>query len=313
MNTTHDINGAGTPHRRPRNFGGSDLPLNADAATRFLPWVIAFTTFLAGLALLIALLVNDASARWRQGLSGTMTVQILPVTESKSAPPVAERTEAALRLLRRTPGIASASTVPVETTKELVRPWLGGDILAHELPLPVLIDIRLETGAAVDTDALSAQLENAVKGARLDDHRDWLQRLIGLATALEWLMIAVVAVVGFVVVATIVYTTRAGLAIHREIIEVLHLLGAPDFYIARQFQYRALRLGLQGGFIGGLGAAAAAWVIVLAAGRIDVTLIPALIPNYRDGLVLITLPVLTGLIAMFTARLTVFRTLARMV
>ena len=41
----------------------------------------------------------------------------------------------------------------------------------------------------------------------------------------------------------------------REIIEVLHFVGAADSFIARQFQGHFLRLGLRGAAIGGVAAA----------------------------------------------------------
>jgi cell division transport system permease protein len=38
---------------------------------------------------------------------------------------------------------------------------------------------------------------------------------------------------------------------NREIIEVLHIVGASDSFIAREFQRRFLTLGLRGGLLGG--------------------------------------------------------------
>ena len=47
------------------------------------------------------------------------------------------------------------------------------------------------------------------------------------------------------------FATRGAMAGNREIIEVLHFVGAADSYISRQFQAHFLRLGLRGGLIGG--------------------------------------------------------------
>src|SRR5919109_568793 len=49
---------------------------------------------------------------------------------------------------------------------------------------------------------------------------------------------------------------RAGLSIHRRIVEIVHLVGAHDSYVARQFQAQAFRYGFLGAFIGSLLAAA---------------------------------------------------------
>jgi cell division transport system permease protein len=52
-------------------------------------------------------------------------------------------------------------------------------------------------------------------------------------------------------VLSVVFATRAAIATNRPVIEVLHLIGAKDSFIARHFQEHFLQLGLKGGLIGG--------------------------------------------------------------
>src|SRR6202044_967512 len=57
-----------------------------------------------------------------------------------------------------------------------------------------------------------------------------------------------------VIIATIIsvsFATRGAMAANRPIVEVLHFVGAGDRYIANRFLRHFLRLGLQGGVIGG--------------------------------------------------------------
>ena len=49
---------------------------------------------------------------------------------------------------------------------------------------------------------------------------------------------------------SVVFATLSGLSIHRTIIELLHLIGAQDSYIAGQFARHNLRLAFFGGLIG---------------------------------------------------------------
>ncbi|HJO88540.1 MAG TPA: hypothetical protein QF403_02665, partial [Alphaproteobacteria bacterium] len=55
-----------------------DLPLDEDSSSRLLPWIIALMVYLAALALAVAMVVDAVVGGWDQGLSGTMTVQIMP-------------------------------------------------------------------------------------------------------------------------------------------------------------------------------------------------------------------------------------------
>ena len=97
-----------------------DLPLEQDAAKRFLPWLIALIVYLAALALAGLMVLSTAASGWDRGLTGTLTVQIPPAAtkdgaaDSNSGPkaPVDKaRVDKALEVLRATPGVAQAKAL----------------------------------------------------------------------------------------------------------------------------------------------------------------------------------------------------------
>jgi cell division transport system permease protein len=97
------------------------------------------------------------------------------------------------------------------------------------------------------------------------------------------------------------------------VIEVMHLIGAQDDYVARQFQAHALGIGLRGGLTGLLFAVATLLAVEGLAPSGGGGLLPGLALKAWQWGALALLPVVTALIAMVTARVTVLRTLARMV
>jgi cell division transport system permease protein len=119
-------------------------------------------------------------------------------------------------------------------------------------------------------------------------------------------MVAAVAVVA------VNYAARAGFAIHRNAIELMHLLGARDQHIAAQFQFQALAMAVRGGIVGfGLAAATVA-VFGVVGGQVEAPLLPALRLGLGGWAALGAVPVATAVIAVFTARAIVHRALARM-
>jgi len=291
----------------------SDLALQRDASSRLLPWLIAFMVWLAAIALAGAMVLSTAGAKWRSGLAGTLTVQIVPVG-GEGPEALDERTRAALSLLRATAGVERAEALPEEHVLKLLEPWIGKGAFAGELglPLPRLIDVRVAEGAALDTAALGARLAASVPGAALDDHGVWLDRLLALAGAVEGVAYAVLALIGLAAVATVVFTTRTGLVIHQDEIELLHLIGAQDSYVARQFERHALGIGLRGG-LAGLGLAVATLLLIgTLAGRIETGLLPPLSLSVVQWAGLAGLAIAAALISVMTARFTVMRALARM-
>ncbi len=284
----------------------TDLSLERDAQDRFLPWLVSFMVFLAVLAFALAVAVHQVAARWDKGARGTLTVQMPAAGTADDA-----RLAAVLALLRATPGVASAEPLADEELAALIEPWIGRTA-AGDIPMPRLIDVRTHPAAAPDIDLLRARLATVAPGTAVDDHRAWLGRLIALLRAIEATALAVLGFVLAVTVGTVIFTTRTGLSIHQEAIEVMHLIGARDSYIARQFADRALMLGLKGGAIGLLLAIPALAAIGVLFGRESGGALPEVTFSLLHWVAIGSMPILVALTAMGTARVTVHASLSRM-
>ncbi|MHA1597207.1 MAG: cell division protein FtsX [Alphaproteobacteria bacterium] len=298
----------------------TDLQLDRDQLGGFLPWLIAFMVFLSVLALAGTLALNQLAGRWDKGMSGTLTVQIKPsaaaIAGGAGAAAARERDDKRLRdvvvVLKTTSGVARVEVLSEDNLLALLEPWLGGGAVAGDLPLPRLIDVKLESDAKIDVASLQNKLSRVASGALIDDHGIWLERLIRLVRTVEGLALAVLAFIALATVGTVVFTTRTGLAIHQDAIEVLHLIGAQDSYIARQFASRALMLGLRGGIFGMLLALPTLWGIGAMAETMQSGLLPDLSLGFLHWVALLLLPLGVATIATVTARMTVMKTLARM-
>ncbi|CCQ74744.1 ABC transporter permease [Magnetospira sp. QH-2] len=287
----------------------TDLPLDRDGIGKFLPWLIAFMVFLAALTLAGALTMERLAARWDQGVEATLTIQI-PASDK-----VAEtnrRVDTIRRMLNEIPDVTQVQVLDPRSLRELLAPWLGPPETLGDLPLPRLIDVHLSEDADLKVEDLAVGVAEKIPGATVDDHQVWLNRLIGLMRTAEGVATSVVILIGLAMVATIVFATRTGLAIHQDVIEVLHLTGAQDNYIARQFGERSLMLGLKGGLIGLLLAGPTLWALGTFAEHLGAEMLPEMTLSTGDLVVLGCLPVLSGLTAMLTAHRTVLSTLRRM-
>lgn len=288
-----------------------DVPLQRDASARYLPWLIGFMVYLAALALAAALAVSNLAERWDTGLAGQLTVQI-PPPQPDSQTSRAALVDNVVDTLRRRPGIASAHGVPDRRVRELLAPWLGERADLDELPLPALVAAKINRANPPDMDNLRAAVATAAPRATIDDHQRTLGRLLEVVRSFQGVALLVMGLVTAAAVVTVIFATRTGLAVHRHVIEILHLIGAHDGYIARQFEQHALRLGLLGGLIG-VGLAALTLVALRQAIPADgAALVPELALTGWQWLLLALIPVVTALIATATARLTVLRTLARL-
>ena len=295
-----------------------DLPLAEDSTGRFLVWIMAVMIYLAIVALAGSMVLAGMAGRWESGLTGRLTVQIAPLPD-QAVPPLAQRTEVTLALLRSTPGVIRAEPVGAVAAHKLLEPWLGNALL-DDLPLPALIDVEIGPGsglevgpaAGLDAPALAEKLSASVAGARLDNHAAWLADLRILAHTAQMVALAVIVLVGGAAVASVVFAVRTGLAIHSPVVELLHIMGATDAYVARQFQTHVAGLALRGGVVG-LGLAALTLLALrLAAGDTPVGLMPDMTLGLREWLALAAVPLVAAALAVITARWPVLRVLSRM-
>ncbi len=290
--------------------GGRDVPLGGDASSRFLPWITGLMVYLAVVAMAVTMVLADAGAAWRSDLSGTLTVQIMP-DAGRGPASLDARTRAATELLAATPGIARARVLTDDQIAELLAPWLGRGAMSSALPVPRLIDVSLAVDGGLDTQALAARLAAAIPGASLDDHAVWLDHLLSLITAIEAVAVVALALIGLAGITIVVFTTRSGLAIHEDVIAVLHMIGAQDSYIARQFQAHVLGLALKGGLVG-FAFAAATFAALGALTATEESLIPDMSLSPGQWVALGTLPLIAAAIGTATARFTVMRAIGRM-
>ncbi len=283
-----------------------DLPFEQDQSTRFLPWIIAPMVFLAIMSLAAVQMVGGVVESWDAQLSGSMTIQV-PLRDSAAQE---DRVARALAFAAATPGVVRAVEMEANTARALLEPWLGD--AAADLPVPAIIEVKLAADAGLDGDIFSQRLADVVPGALVDDHRVWLDGLIGLAEIIMNSALAGLLLITASASAAVIYATRSGLTVHRQIIDLLHHMGAYDGYIARQFQKHFMRICARGGVIGSVLAALSLGAMFYVGRNIEATLLPPLTLSGVQFLSLAAIPVGTVVIALVTTRVTVLRVLARL-
>jgi len=273
-----------------------------------LPWVIGVMLFLCTLALSGSLAIGSGLESWSKSLISNLTIQIVVEDEDERN----SQTQAALKLLQATPGVQTATVLADAEIMALLSPWLGDMPIGSGLPVPALIEVQLEPDTPVNTDALSERLKATASGAQVDDHQAWMGQILDLASVVQLLLAGVVIMVLMSTIAIVIFGCRAGLATHRDSIEIMHFMGAEDQMIARAFDIRYMEHGLKGGLLGVLLAACSLWLLSVMAEKMGQGLISASLPETDSLIWLILLPIFAALLTMLTARLTVRRALLEM-
>lgn len=286
------------PHSKilPRTMLGS----------RLLPLVIAVNVYLASLAILGGLALIGATGQWARELDQLVTVQV-PAESGVSSEAVIK---SVLGVLRDHPAVAQARAIEEPEMEALLSPWLGKSAAIRELPLPQLVDVELHPGG--DLDSLRKRLEAEFPGAELDDHRKWRDQMHAIAGSARWISLSLVFMISLAAVAVIIFATQASLESQNELVALMHLIGAHNSFVASEFQKYFLGIGVMGVLIGIVPVAITIAAIVHLTSNDPAPWMGRITLETMDYILAALPPVAAVLITMFTARVTVLRTLSVM-
>jgi len=283
---------------------------------RTLALLIAIMTFLSCVTLGGVILVQKSAVAWSSDVGREVTIQIRPVE--------GELMDASLRLAETiaeaTPGVATARALTIEESEALLKPWLGDELDLTELNIPRLVVVELSDPANADIELLASELTK-IKGASLDTHAAWRQQLNTMSGTIVISGLLIFALIVIATMLAVVFATRGTMSSNRDIVDVLHFIGASNGFIAGEFQGRFLKIGLRGGAMGGV----AALLFYFGIGFATRVFLPnsssdqleVLFGRFSlgfDGIVgiLLLIPIIAGLTAM-TSRMTVRRFLSQIV
>ena len=225
----------------------SPIVPRASISGRALVAVVAIMTFLASITTGAVLLVSASAAEWQSEVASEITVQVRPAAGRD----LDRDTAAAAEAMRAQPGVVQVRPFSKDESAKLLEPWLGTGLSIEQLPVPRVIVARMQPGATLDLVALRSRVTQVAPSASVDDHRAWIERMRSMTGATVFAGIGILTLVIVATIISVSFATRGAMAANRPIVEVLHFVGAGDSFIANRFLRHFLRLGLEGGLIGG--------------------------------------------------------------
>lgn len=237
---------------RPTSPKTPSIPANAaivppgSVAGRSLTLVVSIMCFLACLTAGGVYMINTSASAWLRDIASEVTVQIEPRDGIETDRLIKD----VVAYLLQQPGIRNVNPMGIDDTVALIEPWLGTSEALKTLPLPRLVAIDLDRASPPDFAELRQKLATQFKGVSLDDHRHWQKQIRAVTRSLALGGLAILMLVGAATTAIIISATRSSMSANREIVEVLHFVGATDRFISREFERHFLRLGIRAGLVG---------------------------------------------------------------
>ena len=287
---------------------------SASIAGHALTVVIAIMSFLACLTLGAVYMVNQSANAWVNDISSEITVELDPF----NAADIEKKMTLVALFLAKQKGVTRVKPLTAEDSAKLLEPWLGQSSALQALPIPRLIAVEIDRSNPPDIQVIKTALTQNFEGVTLDDHRRWQAEIKTLTRSAALAGLAVLSLVAVATIAVIISATRSAMASNREIIEVLHFVGANERFISREFERHFLGLGVRAGLMGAVAAAIAFLLLpfmmqVLGGGPVTAAETQRLIGSgeldLKGYLLCVLVVVVVASLCMITSRLGVIRVL----
>lgn len=193
----------------------------------FMTAIMALLTFLAVMALGVAISIGTGVARWNAQWDLYATVQ---VSNQKNESDVAK--------------ILNTNAAKIETMREisndemlqLMRPWVsGGSVLKNYLPKMWEVKFKSES----DLNELSQKI---TPYGRFLTHADALQTPMSAGWKMAFIAGLILALTLGAIAICVSYIARNTAMLHKRELEILNQIGATDSFIARQMQIIVTRI-----------------------------------------------------------------------
>ena len=293
-----------------------EIPTEDDDTAAFVSVLTSIYMYLFVVVLAIFMAINSMAGNWEKDITGSITVQITPIEDDNKHIDTAktqEQQNKVLQFMEKISGVESVRILDKQTVQKLMAPWIGSKVDLSTLPIPQLLDVRLKPNAELNYDEITRGLKLLTTNASIDNHRLWLNRLIKFATSLKTVALAILLMVVAICAFSIYYSARTSLNININSIEILHIVGAKDEYIAKQYAKKYAKIGFFAGIIGLM----AAVPCIILVGKYGIStgsglLSGARLSNAAWTLIMLT-PLFSLLYSMITSYFTVLKSLEKMV
>lgn len=293
-----------------RELISSDIPFARDDAHRLLPVMIACLTGFAALLLALAMCLTAALSTQSNEVIGMVQVEVPRAKASDS-----NYLQNVTGVLEKTSGVETVTPITQTQMETLLKPWLGNDFEMGDLPVPMIFDVKTavkDGKTSVNMSALRDSLKKIDSAIRVEDRGPWVSHMVRAVGLLQALVLVVAMLLIACVLGMVVLVARTNLRLHFKAVSLLHMFGATDDYILRQFQWNNAWLTARGAFAGAAAAALIYIGAVIASVRLESPVIPAISMTPLQGVMFVALPIFTAMIALVATRLTVQKMLENM-
>ena len=260
----------------------------------FMTAIMALLTFMAVMALGIAISIGTGVARWNHQWDLSATVQVTNTTNESDVRKI---------LTDNKNKIESVREITNDEMLNLMRPWVsGGGVLKNYLPKMWEVKFKSESDLQETSDKITPL-------GRVLTHADALQPSISSGWKMMFIAGLVLALTLASIAVCVSYIARNTAMLHKRELEILNQIGATDSFVARQMQIIVARICVVATTIGFIFAVPVLLLVISSAHSARVGLMAMLGISGAGWVCLVLMPFIITVFAIWMTRRTTIKIL----
>ena len=193
----------------------------------FMTAIMALLTFLAVMALGIAISIGTGVKRWNNQWDLFTTIQVMNPKNENDVGKILNASASKIETIRE---------INTDEMLQLMRPWVsGGGVLKNYLPKMWEVKFKTESDLKEISDKITPY-------GRVLTHADALQTPISAGWKMALIALFVLVLTLGAITVCVSYIARNTAMLHRRELEILNQIGATDSFVARQMQIIVSRI-----------------------------------------------------------------------
>lgn len=261
----------------------------------FMTVVISVLTFLAVLAFGIALAVGGSVIRWNNQWDKYATIQITNPNNTNSVKKIFEENSGKFNVIQE---------ISRTEMERMLQPWISSGAKLEKY-LPVMYEVKLKDSADM----------NLIR-EKISPHAKFLTHTAALKTSVTagWKLVSITTLILILMLVSIgvciSYISRNIAMLHKHELEILNQVGAKDKFIATQMQIIVARISMLACSVGFVCALPVILMILSTAHSARVGLMATLSLSPTNWFMLVLLPVVIVIFAVYITKRTTFKILS---
>ncbi len=260
----------------------------------FMTAIMGLLTFLAVMALGVAISIGTGVARWNAQWDLFATVQVVDKSNESSVRKILTDNKAKIDTLHE---------LSDDEMNDLMRPWISGGGALREY-MPKMWEVKFKTESDLEDVATAI-----AKRARFLTHADALRAPMSAGWKMIFIAGLILALTLGAIAVCVSYIARNTAMLHKRELEILNQVGATDSFIAKQMQIIVTKICIVACTLGFVVAAPVLAIVLSATHSARVGLMAMLGINGAGWLCLVLLPIIITIFAIWMTRRTTLKIL----